>query len=146
VNAGVVASEYMAEGVTAPAVMLRRGRYKYIRCPGDPDQLYDIGADPHELADLAADPAHADASAALRAEADERWDLAALRERVLESQARRRVVSAALAMGTYTPWDHQPYVDASRQWVRGPAAEHARPGRPLVPGSLPPEPDPTPPG
>lgn len=145
VNGGAVVSEYMAEGVTAPAVMLRRGRYKYIRCPGDPEQLYDVGADPHELADLAADPAHAETCAALRAEADERWDLAALRERVLESQSRRRVVSAALAMGTHAPWDHQPYVDASRQWVRGPAAEHPRPGRPLVPGSLPQERDSTPP-
>ena len=89
--------EYLAEGVTAPAVMLRRGRYKHIRCPGDPDQLYDLAADPHELANLAADPAHAEAYAALRAESDERWDLDDLRERVLRSQARRRLVSAALA-------------------------------------------------
>jgi choline-sulfatase len=144
-EAGTVASEYLAEGVTAAAVMLRRGRYKYIRCPGDPDLLYDVAADPHELADLAADPAHSSALAALRAAADERWDMAALQERVLQSQAERRVVSAALATGTYAPWDHQPYVDASRQWVRGPAAAHPRPGAPLVPGGLPPEPDRNPP-
>ena len=144
-EAGTVVSEYLAEGVTAPAVMLRRGRHKYIRCPGDPDLLYDVVADPHELTDLTADPAHAGALAALRADADDRWDLAALRERVLRSQAERRVVSGALGRGTYAPWDHQPYVDASRQWVRGPAAEHPRPGAPLVPGSLPPEPDRGPP-
>jgi choline-sulfatase len=145
VDARAVISEYLAEGVTAPAVMVRRGRYKYIRCPGDPDQLYDVGADPHELTDLAADPAHAEMCAALRAESDRRWQLDELRERVLRSQARRRLVSAALALGSHTPWDHQPYVDASRQWVRGPAAEHPRPGAPLVPGRLPPEPDSTPP-
>ncbi len=144
-EAGTVASEYLAEGVTAPAVMLRSGRYKYIRCPGDPDLLYDVAADPHELADLTADPAHSSAHAKLRADADERWDLDALQARVLQSQAERRVVSAALATGTYAPWDHQPYVDASRQWVRGPAAAHPRPGAPLVPGSLPPEPDRNPP-
>ena len=142
----MVVSEYLAEGVTAPAVMLRRGRHKYVRCPGDPDQLHDIAADPNELTDLATDPAHAATLATFRADADERWDLAALRERVLESQARRRLVSAGLGVGTYAPWDHQPYVDASRQWVRGPAAAHPRPGAPLVPGSLPPEPDHDPPG
>jgi choline-sulfatase len=136
-----VISEYLAEGVTAPAVMVRRGPHKLIRCPGDPDQLYDLDADPSELRNLAADPVHADAHAALAAECDARWDLRELRERVLRSQARRRRVSAALVRGTHTPWDHQPYVDASRQWVRGPAAAHPRPGAPLVPGSLPLEPD-----
>jgi choline-sulfatase len=140
-----VVSEYLAEGVTAPAVMVRRGRYKLIRCPGDPDQLYDLDADPRELENLAADPAHAGAHAALEAECGARWDLAEVRERVLRSQARRRRVSAALLRGTHTPWDHQPYVDASRQWVRGPAAAHPRPGAPLVPGGLPPEPDRNPP-
>ncbi len=45
-----VISEYLAEGVTAPAVMLRRGAHKYIRCPGDPDQLFDLAADPQEIA------------------------------------------------------------------------------------------------
>jgi choline-sulfatase len=132
-----VTSEYLAEGVTHPAVMVRRGRYKLVRCPGDPDLLYDLEADPRELRDLAGDPAHARAREELQAEAERRWDLAALREDVLESQARRRIVAAALAAGAHTPWDHQPYVDASRQYVRGPAAEHPRPGAPLTPGGLP---------
>ncbi len=44
-----VVSEYLAEGVTEPAVMVRRGRHKLIRCPGDPDLLYDLDADPREL-------------------------------------------------------------------------------------------------
>jgi choline-sulfatase len=141
---GPVVGEYLAEGVTAPAVMIRRGRHKYIRCPGDPDLLYDVAADPHELRDLAADPAHAGECERFRAEADARWDLTALRARVLESQAHRRLVAAALASGAHTPWDHQPYVDASRQYVRGPAAENPRTGAPLVPGMLPGEPAPGP--
>jgi choline-sulfatase len=132
-GAGAVVSEYLAEGVTAPAVMIRRGPYKYIRCPGDPDQLYELDSDPRELVNLAA----ASECSSLRAESEERWDLAELRRRVLASQSRRRLVAAALATGTHTPWDHQPYVDASRQYVRGPAAQHARPGAPLVPGALP---------
>ena len=52
-GAATVVSEYLAEGVTQPAVMIRRGSYKYIRCPGDPDQLYDLAADPRELVNLA---------------------------------------------------------------------------------------------
>jgi choline-sulfatase len=140
-----VVSEYLAEGVTQPGVMLRRGAHKLIRCPGDPDLVYDLGADPGETRDLAADPARAAVVAALRAEAEARWDLAALREQVLASQAQRRAVAAALAAGAHTPWDHQPFFDASRQYVRGPAAWHPRTGIPLVPGSLPGDPPDGPP-
>ncbi len=139
-DAATVVSEYLAEGVTQPAIMLRRGPYKLIRCPGDPDLLYDLDADPAELHDLAAAPAYDAVRAELGAEADARWDLAGLRERVLESQSRRRAVAAALATGAHTPWDHQPVFDASRQYVRGPAAWHPRTGLPMVPGSLPGDP------
>jgi choline-sulfatase len=133
----LVTAEYLAEGVTEPAVMARRGRYKLVRCPGDPDLLYDLEADPRELRNLAEEPAHARAREELGAEVARRWDLGALRARVLESQAQRRLVAGALATGAHAPWDHQPYVDASRQYVRGAAAEHPRPGAPLVPGGLP---------
>jgi choline-sulfatase len=142
----VVASEYLAEGVTAPAVMVRQGRHKLIRCSGDPDLLYDLEADPRELRDLTKDPARARAREELSAEAERRWDLAALRDEVLESQSRRRLVAAALSRGAHTPWDHQPFFDASRRYVRGPAAGNPRPGAPLVPGGLPLPEDPTPAG
>ncbi|MGN6380781.1 MAG: choline-sulfatase [Gaiellales bacterium] len=117
--ARVVTGEYLAEGVQAPAVMLRRGRHKLIRCPGDPDLLYDLQADPLELENRAGDPACREIRAELSDEADRRWDLPALTRSVLESQERRRLVAAALATGAHTPWDHQPSIDASRQFVRG---------------------------
>jgi choline-sulfatase len=134
---GDVAAEYLAEGVGGPAVMIRRGRHKYVRCGDDPDQLFDLDADPHELENLAAGPAHTQIAASLRAASDERWDLAAVATRVVASQRRRHEVSRALAVGAHTPWDHQPWVDATRRYVRAGAAGRDRPGERPLGGELP---------
>jgi choline-sulfatase len=113
-----VVAEYLAEGVTSPAVMVRRGRHKLIHCRGDPDQLYDLEDDPRELVNLAERPAHRGLHRKLRAKVDARWDLAHLERRVLESQRERRLVAAALGAGRPHGWDFQPSADASRQYVR----------------------------
>jgi choline-sulfatase len=106
---GDVVAEYLAEGVNSPAVMLRRGRWKYIRCEDDPDQLYDLSSDPHELTNLAgSSPEHA---SELRAEVDARWDLPALKATVLRSQEQRRLVVAALRSGRPTSWNYIPRSD-----------------------------------
>ncbi len=113
-----VIGEYLAEGVVAPAVMVREGRYKYVQCPGDPEQLFDVAADPDERVDLAGAPAHAARLEALRAEVEQRYDLAELSRQVLASQAQRRAVAAALAVGRDTPWDYRPEVDPGGRYVR----------------------------
>jgi choline-sulfatase len=105
---GDVAAEYLAEGVRSPAVMLRRGRHKYVRCGDDPDQLYDLDDDPAELVNLAGDPAHAELCGILRAEVDRRWDMPALERQVLASQGERRLVVPALRRGRPARWDHRP--------------------------------------
>jgi choline-sulfatase len=106
---GDVAAEYLAEGVNSPAVMLRRGRWKYIRCDDDPEQLFDVASDPDELMNLAdAEPA---VCADLRAESDRRWDLPLLKESVLRSQEQRRRVVAALRTGRPTSWNFVPRSD-----------------------------------
>ncbi len=110
--------EYLGEGALAPIVMLRRGALKFIHCPIDPDQLYDLAADPDERVNLSADPVHADTVAAFRAEVARRWPLERLNDDVLASQARRRLVDAALRRGKQTHWDHQPFVDASHSYMR----------------------------
>jgi choline-sulfatase len=110
--------EYFAEGAIAPLLMIRRGRFKYIRSQPDPEQLYDIVADPLEQTNLARDPAYGEARGAFRAEALRRWDEEALRQRVIESQRRRRLVWAALMKGRHSSWDHQPRIDASHSYMR----------------------------
>jgi choline-sulfatase len=110
--------EYAAEGSYAPLVAIRAGRWKYVHCALDPDQLYDLSADPHELTNLAGDPAHADTVARFQAQAAGRWEMARFDAEVRESQARRWVVYEALRNGAYYPWDHQPLQKASERYMR----------------------------
>lgn len=113
-----VLGEYLAEGAIAPLLMIRRGRHKYIRGQGDPEQLYDLADDPPEQHNLAADPAHAALMATLRSEAARRWDEDALRAEVIASQRRRLLVDAAMKQGRRTHWDFQPVSDASNAYIR----------------------------
>src|SRR5277367_1087776 len=110
--------EYLAEGAIAPVVMIRRGAYKFIHSPVDPDQLFDLNRDPRERDNLADDPSCAGVIADFRAEIGKRWDLAELDGRIRDSQRRRRLVDAALSRGKIQPWDFQPFQKASRQYVR----------------------------
>jgi choline-sulfatase len=115
----VVAGEYLAEGALAPVVMIRRGALKFVASPGDPDQLYDLDTDPNELANLAGSPAHAREVSALQGEVAARWDLDKLREDVVSSQRRRRVIARALAVGAQSGWDYGPEDRSSGRFVRG---------------------------
>ncbi|PYH89682.1 choline-sulfatase [Aspergillus ellipticus CBS 707.79] len=47
-----------------------------------------------------------------------RWNLEQIREDVLRSQRRRRLVYSALIKGTPSIWDYEPRVDPSAQYVR----------------------------
>jgi choline-sulfatase len=113
-----VAMEYAAEGTVTPMVALRDGAWKYIRCPADPEQLFDLANDPGETTNLASAPRAAEILAQFRTLADARWDLPAFDAEVRESQARRWVVYEALRNGAYSPWDHQPLRAASERYMR----------------------------
>ena len=117
-DAGGVFGEYCAEGVAAPMVMIRRGVLKFIHCPGDPDQLYDLSIDPDELTNIAARTPEDARVLAMQAEVAARWDLGRLHADVLASQKRRRLVNRALAQGRQTAWDFQPLRDASQLYIR----------------------------
>ncbi len=113
-----VIGEYLGEGAIAPLCMIRRERFKYVCSTPDPDQLFDLIDDPNERNNLAGNPAYEDVLAAFQAEAAARWDMGALRQSVVESQRRRRLVHQALMTGQMTSWDFQPKNDASRQYMR----------------------------
>ncbi len=113
-----VVGEYTAEGACAPIVMLRRGALKFVHCPADPDQLYDVAADPGERVNLAIRAEWATTVAEFRNEVASRWDLARFHEEVLQDQARRRFVMGALRTGMYTPWEFAPRRDTSSEYMR----------------------------
>ncbi len=113
-----VVAEYLAERAIAPIVMIRRGRYKFICSPADPDQLFDLESDPGERVNLADDPASAGLAGGFRQEAAARWDLAAVDREVRLSQQRRHAVARALGTGVQAPWDFSPPYDAGRRYIR----------------------------
>ncbi len=113
-----VIGEYLAEGAIAPLVMIKRGRYKFVHSPIDPDQLYDLLEDPDEVQNLAHDARQAGLVREFRTEVARRWDMPVLHAAVIASQQRRHLVYDALREGRYTPWDFQPIRDSSRLYVR----------------------------
>jgi choline-sulfatase len=113
-----VLGEYLAEGVLAPMVMIRRGRWKFIHTPTDPDQLFDLEEDPLELRNLASDERFKSVASGFRAEMARRWDLEALDRAVRDSQQARLVVFRALQRGKVFPWDFQPERPSAMQYTR----------------------------
>ena len=107
--------EYLAEGAIAPIYMLRRGPWKFIHSPVDPDQLFNLDDDPEELANLAASHPLA---AEFRAEVEAKFDIPRINKEVLESQQSRLMMFEALKRGHHFPWDFQPLRDASEQYTR----------------------------
>lgn len=116
-----VFAEYTGEGTVRPLMMIRRGRWKYVTCPADGSQLYDLVADPDEMEDLAKSGSAAAADETVRRvlegferEARAKWDFDAITKEVLLSQRKRRVVWAALTKGKFASWDFDP-VDDGRE-------------------------------
>jgi choline-sulfatase len=107
--------EYLAEGAIAPMYMLRRGPWKFIHTPSDPDQLFNLIDDPDELKNLAS--AHL-LAALFRREVEAKFDIPQINADVLRSQQSRHLMFEALKRGHHFPWDFQPLRDASEQYTR----------------------------
>ena len=102
-----VFAEYMGEGTISPLMMIRRGPWKYVRCPVDPPQLFNLAKDPKELTNLATttDEETKRVFTAFEKEADVKWDLKKITEDVLLCQRQRRFVWQALQKGRFESWD-----------------------------------------
>ena len=112
-------AEYLAEATTAPILMVRQGRYKYVSSTDDPPLLFDVQSDPSERRNLAGDPAHAAAEDRMRSIVAQRWDSAALSDRIQLSQKRRIMVRAADMQGQRPRWNHDETPGSDVVWYRG---------------------------
>jgi choline-sulfatase len=113
----VVFSEYHVEKVRAPCFMARKGRHKLLHVHGHDERLFDVAADPGEWVDLLGTPGLADVERELREAILERFDAERLAAEGAASIHRRELIARAMARNG-TSWDHQPFFDARRQYVR----------------------------
>lgn len=115
---GTAYSEMLAEGVDAPYIMIRRGRYKFIYCPGDSPVIFNMVEDPAELKNLAGSSDVAEIEAAFVQEVESKWDIAELTKCIITSQKQRRLILEAMLNGESSSWDYQPGYDASKRFIR----------------------------
>lgn len=130
-------SEILFEGVSAPGLMIRRGSRKYVHWQGRPCSLFDLASDPEESNNLVAHSAHQDEVAAFEAQVQREWPLEALTERILIKQRRNALVHRALMTGQHTPFDFQPFDDASKRFYRGHGNWHEAEARDFLRFDLP---------
>jgi choline-sulfatase len=110
-------TEYHVEKVRAPCFMARKGPFKYVLVHGHGEQLFDLEADPMEWTNLAGGDAHREVRDELRALILAEFDADAIAVDGAASVARRELVRDATA-ATGVRWDHQPFFDATRRYVR----------------------------
>ncbi|KAH6692338.1 choline-sulfatase [Plectosphaerella plurivora] len=123
-----VYAEYTGEGTIAPLMMIREGPWKFMTCPTDGNQLYNLKDDPLEVRDLAKltkKGAQTEKEKEALAKLDEfvaetkaRWDFDAITKDVLLSQRKRRLVWSSLQQGTFTSWDFNPKDDGRLKYIR----------------------------
>lgn len=115
-----VFAEYMGEGTVAPMMMIRRGPWKYITCPADPDMLYNLQEDPSELKNLvnSTDPETKKVYNAFVAEAKAKWNMEAITADCLRRQRQRRFCHASLRTGKWTSWDYTVPDNSQDKYIR----------------------------
>jgi choline-sulfatase len=122
-----VYAEYMGEGTIRPMMMIRRGPWKYITCPADEPQLFNLERDPKELdnlarfGDIGSSNNTTEGQEARRvfekfeAESKAKWDFDGIITKVFASQRARRLVWEALREGEFSSWDFDPVDDGRKK-------------------------------
>jgi arylsulfatase A-like enzyme len=118
-----VYGEYTGEGTISPLMMIKEGPWKYIYCPSDGMQLFNLDKDPLELVNLARRKAEVDEEImsklhAFENECKELWNFDKITKDVLHSQRKRRLVWSALTKGKFTNWDFNPADDGTTKYER----------------------------
>lgn len=116
-----VMMEFTGEGLYSPALILRKDGFKYVYCEDDPGMLFDLKNDPRELDNLCQNPVHQKLADDMLTEVLSRWDPKSMKEKIIQSQKRRLYIQNVLLKGRRSPWDYQPYRDASKEFVRSAA-------------------------
>ena len=109
-----VFSEYAGEGSIAPMVMIRTETKKFVHCPVDPPQLFNLEDDPFEQVNLATEQTIAPFMQIV----EQKWNMATYDADVRKSQADRLIIYHALRQGTYTSWDYAPPQQADERYMR----------------------------
>lgn len=114
----IAVSELMFEGRTEPAVMVRKGRYKYVHVSPGNALLFDMVADPKEMANLRGDSAYSQVENDFESYVGAKWNFSAIEERIIGDHRRRNFIQQTHYIGKVVSWDFQPFVDASKQYYR----------------------------
>ena len=117
----VILSEMAADALTAPAVAVVDGPYKYIHCETDPPLLFNRADDPLEATNLAGNVGSAEVEARMVGHVERNWRLDEIKQKVLESQRCRRLVERAHSTGLQPSWDYDILIPGRDQYFRASA-------------------------
>lgn len=114
-----VYAEYLAEATPSPIFMIRRGDYKFIWSQDDPALLFDLTSDPDERQNIASDADMADLVTEFEQMTRDKWNSEELKDRIVKSQKRRRLIVDGYADGPRPRWNHNESVADDVIWYRG---------------------------
>ena len=108
----------MFEGLTEPAIMIRKGRYKYIHINESTRLLFNMEEDPLELNDLSTDQRSLKEIDDFQNMIADGWDLKNINLFIRLDQRRRNFIYRAHKVGRRPSWDFQPLSNASELYHR----------------------------
>ena len=113
--------DYCGGGTAAPMFIIRKDEWKYVYVYGFEPLLFNLAEDPHELRNRADDQDQRERVTELHRRLLDGLDVEAFTEEIKQDQKKRLFLQQIRNADTKKKhtWDFQPYVDASKQYVRG---------------------------
>ncbi len=110
--------ENYAEGVTRPGVMVRQGKYKFVKILGGKHQLFDLDADPTEVENLAGRVDISETEKRLESLLDAQFDLEDIDRRADLSYRKRKIVRDSSMRPGAPSWNWKPPMDVDSMFWR----------------------------